>query len=196
MTKSRLETFSDGVLAIIITIMVLELRVPHGNDLASLRPLLPVFTSYILSFIYIGIYWNNHHHMFNIVHHIDGRVMWKNMHLLFWLSLFPFGTSWMGENASASIPVAIYGVILICAGMAYYLLSRELIRVHGRDSLLAIAIGKDRKGIISVAIYAIGIAMAFVDTRISLGLYVMVAFIWFIPDRRIEKKVDVHEKID
>ncbi len=187
MTKSRLEAFSDGVIAIIITIMVLELKVPHGAELSALSPLLPVFMSYVLSFTYVGIYWNNHHHMIHAVKHVNGRILWANLHLLFWLSLIPFTTAWMGENHAAPIPVAMYGVDLLMAGIAYYILARSLIAHHGKDSTLARAIGKDVKGIISVVLYAIAISVSFFNEMISLGVYIFVAIIWLIPDRRIEK---------
>ena len=189
MGKGRLEAFSDGVLAIIITIMVLELKVPHGDNLASLKPLLPIALSYMLSFIYIGIYWNNHHHMFQAVQHINGKVMWANMHLLFWLSLIPFASGWMGENHFSTWPVAIYGTMLFMAAVAYHILAGALIKVHGKDSKIAAAIGKDKKGILSIAIYLIGIVMCFVNAWIGFGLYVFVAAIWFLPDRRIENKI-------
>lgn len=189
MGKGRLETFSDGVLAIIITIMVLELKVPHGDDLISLKPLFPVFVSYLLSFIYIGIYWNNHHHMMHAVHHINGRVMWANMHLLLWLSLVPFVTGWMGENHFTTLPVAVYGFVLFMAGVAYYILAHSLVQLHGKNSTLAEALGKDQKGIISVIIYAVAICLAFINAWISLALYTLVAAMWFIPDKRIEKKL-------
>ena len=189
MNKGRLEAFSDGVLAIIITIMVLELKVPHGDTISVLKPLLPVLISYILSFVNVGIYWNNHHHMMHAVEHVDGNILWKNMHLLFWLSLVPFTTAWMGENEFTTWPVALYGIVLFMAGIAYYLLSRSLVHIHDKQSPLATAIGKDRKGYMSVAIYAVAVAMAFVNTAVSLSLYAIVAIIWFIPDRRIEKKV-------
>ena len=187
MGKGRLEAFSDGVMAIIITIMVLELKVPHGADLATLQPLIPVALSYLLSFVYIGIYWNNHHHMFQAAGTVSGRVLWSNLHLLFWLSLVPFATAWMGENHFAARPVALYGVVLFMAGAAYHVLARALIAHHGRDSRIAIAIGLDRKGIASNIIYAVAIACSFLDPRISCALYVVVAMIWFIPDRRIEQ---------
>jgi uncharacterized membrane protein len=193
MRKGRLEAFSDGVLAIIITIMVLELKVPHADNIASLKPMLPVFISYILSFIYIGIYWNNHHHMMHLVEHVNGKVLWLNMHLLFWLSLVPFASGWMGENSFTTGPVALYGVMLFMAGFAYYLLSQALIQHHGRDSALAQAVGNDKKGKLSVAIYFIAIVIAFVYPKVSLALYAIVAGIWFIPDQRIEKKL-VHEE--
>lgn len=189
MGKGRLEAFSDGVIAIIITIMVLEMKVPHGNNLAALKELLPVFLSYILSFVMIGIYWNNHHHLFHAVQHISGKVMWANMHLLFWLSLMPFATGWMGENNFTKLPVALFGIVLFMSGMAYYILARAIIHVHGKNSKIAEAIGKDSKGIISVVIYFFAILLAFVNSWISMGLYVVVACIWFIPDRRIERKI-------
>jgi uncharacterized membrane protein len=187
MGKGRLEAFSDGVIAIIITIMVLELRVPHGAELSALAPLVPVLLSYVLSFVYIGIYWNNHHHMLTATHKVNGRILWSNLHLLFWLSLVPFVTGWMGENHFAAVPVAIYGVVLIMAAVAYTILARFLVALHGKDSTLALAIGKDSKGTVSLILYAVGIPLAFVDPRISMTCYVLVAIIWFIPDRRIEK---------
>ena len=186
MGKNRLEAFSDGVIAIIITIMVLELKVPHGTDLAALSPLVPVLLSYVLSFIYIGIYWNNHHHMLHAVHKVNGGILWANLHLLFWLSLTPFVTGWMGENHFAPIPVALYGVDLMMAGVAYYILAHALIAHHGKDSPLAIALGKDFKGIISVAIYAVAVGLSFVNPWFSIALYVVVAVMWLVPDRRIE----------
>ena len=194
MGKGRLEAFSDGVIAIIITIMVLELKVPHGDDLNSLKPIFPVFLSYILSFINIGIYWNNHHHMMHIVQHVNGKVLWANAHLLFWLSLIPFTTAWMGENHFTTWPVALYGIILLMAGAAYYILARSLIRLHGKNSTIAKAIGKDRKGIISEVFYFVGIVLAFINPWIGLSSYFIVTAIWLIPDRRIEKKL-VHEDI-
>ncbi len=187
MNKGRLEAFSDGVLAIIITIMVLGLKVPIGDHPGALRPLLPAFLSYVLSFIYLGIYWNNHHHLWQAVQRVNGRILWANMHLLFWLSLVPFATAWMGANHFAPWPVALYGAVLWFAGLAYYFLSQSLIAHHGTDSFLAHAIGRDFKGKVSVAIYAIAISLAFVATWISCALYVVVAIMWFIPDRRIEK---------
>ena len=187
MGKGRLEAFSDGVLAIIITIMVLELRVPHGADLAALRPLVPVLLSYVLSFVYIGIYWNNHHHMLTATHKVNGRILWANLHLLFWLSLIPFVTGWMGENHFATVPVAIYGVALLMAALAYTFLARSLVAYNGQDSALARALGKDYKGNVSLILYAAAIPLAFVDARIAMTDYVLVAVIWFVPDRRIEK---------
>ena len=189
MGKGRLEAFSDGVLAIVITIMVLELKVPHGDDLASLSKLLPVFISYVLSFVYIGIYWNNHHHMLHAAKEVNGNIMWANMHLLFWLSLVPFATAWMGENHFTTLPVALYGVVLAMAAIAYFILSRALIQHHGPTSPLAQAVGKDQKGKWSVYIYAIAIGLALVNPWISMSLYTVVAAIWFIPDRRITKKL-------
>jgi uncharacterized membrane protein len=190
MGKVRLEAFSDGVLAIIITIMVLEIKVPHGNILEDLEPLLPIFMSYILSFIYIGIYWNNHHHLMHVVTKVSGAVLWSNIHLLFWLSLVPFATAWMGENHFSKWPVILYGLILLMAGFAYYILSQCLLKMHGKNSTLAQAIGKDRKGIISLILYIIGIACSFINPWIGFSIYVIVAAIWFIPDRRIEKKIN------
>ena len=187
MSKSRMEAFSDGVIAIIITVMVLELRVPHGPQLAALRPLIPVLLSYLLSFIFLGIYWNNHHHMLQAVKQISGPVLWANLHLLFWLSLIPFVTGWMGENYAAAWPVALYGIVLLAAAIAYYILARALISVNGRDSALAIAFGRDVKGKVSPAIYSLAIPLAFVNAWISCALYVVVAIIWLIPDRRIER---------
>jgi uncharacterized membrane protein len=191
MGKGRLEAFSDGVLAIIITIMVLEIKVPHGDVLEDLKPLLPIFMSYILSFIYIGIYWNNHHHLMQVVNKVSGAVLWSNIHLLFWLSLVPFATAWMGENHFSKWPVILYGFILMMAGVAYYILAHCLTSIHGKDSVLAKAIGKDKKGVISVVLYIVGIIAAlFIHPWIGFSLYVIVASIWFIPDRRIEKKLE------
>ena len=187
MTKGRLEAFSDGVIAIIITIMVLELKVPHETNLAALLPLAPVFLSYALSFTFCGIYWNNHHHLLQAVKHVDGRVLWANMHLLFWLSLIPFATGWMGENAFSAWPVALYGIVLLLAAIAYLGLTRILIALHGRDSVLATALGRDRKGLLSLALYLAAICLAFVHTWLACGLYVMVAVMWCIPDQRIER---------
>lgn len=185
--KTRLEAFSDGVLAIIITIMVLEMKVPHGDDLAALKPLIPVFLSYVLSFVYVGIYWNNHHHMLHATHRVSGGVLWANLHLLFWLSLFPFVTGWMGENQFESLPSALYGVVLMMAGAAYWILARVIISSEGSDSLLARAIGTDKKTKISVLLYALAIPIAFFNQWISQALYVAVALMWLLPDRRIEK---------
>jgi len=187
MGKGRLEAFSDGVIAVIITIMVLEMKVPRGADLAALMPLAPVFLSYVLSFIYVGIYWNNHHHMLHAVQHVSGRVLWANLHLLFWLSLVPFVTGWASEDLLAALPVALYGVVLFMAGVSYYLLARVLVAYHGKDSSLAHEIGKDYKGLTSLFIYALAIGLAFVYTWFSCALYILVAVMWFIPDRRIER---------
>jgi uncharacterized membrane protein len=189
MTKGRLEAFSDGVMAILITIMVLELGVPHGDRLEDLAPLGPIFLSYILSFLNLGIYWNNHHHLLQAASRVDGRILWANLHLLFWLSLFPFGTAWMGENSFAEIPVAAYGVVLLAAALAYYLLVRALIAREGRDSLLGQAVGNDRKGKISPLLYAIAIPIALVAPWVSFVIYVLVAMIWFVPDLRIERRI-------
>jgi uncharacterized membrane protein len=187
MSKNRMEAFSDGVIAIIITIMVLELKAPRGIDPAALRPLIPVFLSYVLSFVFLGIYWSNHHHLLQAIKHVDGRVLWANLHLLFWLSLIPFATAWMGENRFAPWPVAVYGVVLLLAAIAYFILTRALIALHGRDSVLGTAVGRDRKGKISIAIYAAAIPLALAGPWISCALYVLVAVLWLIPDRRIEK---------
>lgn len=187
MVKGRLEAFSDGVLAIIITIMVLELKVPHGANWAALRPLISVFFSYVLSFTFIGLYWNNHHHLLQAVRHVNGRILWANMHLLFWLSLIPFVTGWMGENHFAALPVALYGTVLLFAAFAYFILTRTLISHHGKDSAIAIALGKDFKGKVSVVLYAIAIPLAFVNSWFACALYVLIAIVWLIPDRRIEK---------
>ncbi len=188
-----MEAFSDGVIAIIITIMVLEMKVPHGDTLDALSPVLPVFLSYVLSFIYIGVYWNNHHHMLSVAEHVNGKVLWANTHLLFWLSLVPFTTAWMGENHFTRWPTVLYGIVLFMAATAYYILSQLLIALHGKDSLLARAVGKDKKGVISMVIYFIAIALAFFNPAISLIMYAAVAAIWLIPDRRIEKKIGRHE---
>ena len=187
MGKGRMETFSDGVIAIIITIMVLELRVPHQSNLAALGPLVPILLSYLLSFIFLGIYWSNHHHMLHAVEHVNGGVLWANLHLLFWLSLVPFVTAWMGENHFAPGAVAMYGVVLLFASIAYFILSRTLISLHGRDSLLATAVGRDFKGLISALIYLVAIPLALVRWWLACTLYVLVAIIWLVPDRRIER---------
>jgi uncharacterized membrane protein len=187
MNKNRLEAFSDGVIAILITIMVLELKVPHGADLAALRPLIPVFLSYVLSFVFLGIYWNNHHHLIQSIRNVNGQILWANLHLLFWLSLVPFVTAWMGENNFAAVPVACYGGVLLLSAIAYTILTTTLIRHHGKDSTLAIAMGKDVKGKISIAIYALAILLTFVNPWLSCGLYISVAILWLIPDRRIER---------
>ena len=190
MHKNRLEAFSDGVLAIIITIMVLEIKVPHGATLDTLRPLLPVFFSYVLSFVYVGIYWNNHHHMLHAAKKVSGAALWANLHLLFWLSLLPFASGWMGENHFSPVPVALYGVVLLMAAFAYWLLARAIIKADGADSLLAKAIGKDRKGNASVALYLIAIPATFFNEWIAEAIYVGVALMWLIPDRRIEKALE------
>ena len=187
MSKGRLEAFSDGVIAIIITIMVLEMKVPHGTDGAALRPVLPVLLSYILSFIYCGIYWNNHHHLFQLVRQVGGAVLWANLHLLFWLSLIPFVTGWMGENHFARLPVALYGVVLLCAAAAYRILVLALLGHHDRDSTLARAVGRDRKGKISVALYALAIPLAAFSAWPAAAIYFGVAMMWLIPDMRVEK---------
>ncbi len=192
MTKGRLEAFSDGVLAIIITIMVLELRAPAGHSWSALRPLLPVFGSYVLSFLYLAIYWNNHHHLLQAARHVNGRVLWANLHLLFWLSLFPFCTAWMGDSHFATVPVAAYGVVLLLAACAYYLLVRALIARHGRDSALAAAIGDDRKGRASVAVYAVAIPASVITPWLSCALYLAVALLWLVPDPRIERALAAH----
>jgi uncharacterized membrane protein len=187
MGKGRLEAFSDGVIAIIITIMVLELKVPHGEGLDALAPLIPVFLSYVLSFVYVGIYWNNHHHMLHACHRVTGPILWANLHLLFWLSLFPFATGWMGENHFAAVPSAAYGVVLIMAGIAYLTLQQVIIASQGRDSLLKKAVGSDWKGKFSLVTYAVAIATAFWSQWIAQCLYVLVAVVWLVPDRRIER---------
>ncbi len=187
MSKGRMEAFSDGVIAIIITIMVLELKAPHGDDPAALVPLIPAFLSYVLSFIYLGIYWNNHHHLLQAVRHIGGGVLWANLNLLFWLSLIPLATAWMGENHFAPLPVAVYGVCLLGPAVAYYILVRALLAHHERDSALARAIGVDFKGKISVVVYVLAIPLALVSSWIACALYVGVAIAWLVPDRRIEK---------
>jgi uncharacterized membrane protein len=186
MARTRLEAFSDGVIAILITIMVLELRVPQGTDWAALRPLLPVFLAYVLSFVNLGIYWNNHHHMLYTVEQVNGKILWANLHLLFWLSLFPFMTGWMGENGFASLPVAAYGVVALMAAIAYYTLQKTVIALHGASSKLAVAVGKDMKGKASPILYLSAIPLAFLDRWLSVALYVVVALIWLIPDPRIE----------
>jgi uncharacterized membrane protein len=188
-SKGRLEAFSDGVIAILITIMVLELRVPQGTDWEALRPLLPVFLTYVLSFVFLGIYWNNHHHMLHVTERINGKVLWANLHLLFWLSLVPFVTGWMGENHFAALPTAVYGVVLIMAAVAYTILLNTILAAQGPASKLAAAVGKDTKGKLSLLLYAAAIPLAFVNQWISDGLYVTVALIWLVPDRRIESRV-------
>lgn len=187
MTKTRLEAFSDGVIAIIITIMVLELKVPHGAEWSDLAKLLPVFLSYVLSFIYVAIYWNNHHHLMHTCHRVDAAILWANAHLLFWLSLIPFATGWMGENHFARLPTAFYGVALLMPALAYYLLQLAIIRKNGNDGLLATALGRDLKGKLSPFAYVAGIAFAFYIPWVSLAIYVGIALIWLVPDRRIEK---------
>jgi uncharacterized membrane protein len=189
MKKTRLEAFSDGVIAIIITIMVLEMKVPHGIELSDLRSLIPVFSSYVMSFVYISIYWNNHHHLLHAVEKVNGKILWANAHLLFWLSLVPFVTSWMGENNFAEWPVALYGTVMLFTAIAYTILVRTLLAQHGKDSLLAKAIGSDRKGKISLLLYIIGITLSFVQPAFGYSLYILVALIWLIPDSRIEKKL-------
>jgi uncharacterized membrane protein len=187
MSTSRLEAFSDGVLAIVITIMVLELKVPHGDDLTALRPLIPVLLSYVLSFIYIGIYWNNHHHMLHVTERVTGPILWANLHLLFWLSLVPFATGWMGENHFAPAPMAVYGIPLLMAAVAYWILQRTIMNTQGRESLLAVAVGNDLKGKLSVILYLVAIPSAFLHQWIAGAIYVFVALMWLVPDRRIER---------
>lgn len=189
MTKNRLEAFSDGVLAIIITIMVLELRVPHGADLDALSPLVPVFASYVMSFIYLGIYWSNHHHLLQAVKFVNGAVLWANLHLLFWLSLIPFVTAWMGENSFAQMPVALYGVALLMPAIAYYILVRVLINSHEENHTLREAVGKDKKGQVSIVLYITAIGLSFVHPLFACAIYILVALIWLVPDKRIESKV-------
>jgi uncharacterized membrane protein len=190
MSKNRLEAFSDGVMAILITIMVLELKAPHGVELDALKPLLPVFLSYVLSFIYLAIYWNNHHHMLHTVKHVSGGILWANLHLMFWLSLLPIATAWIGENYVAPVPTALYGFVLLMAAIAYYILQRAIIVRHGRDSLLAAAIGPDWKGKLSPVLYLSAIPLSFVHPWIGNGLYVLVALMWLVPDRRIERALE------
>lgn len=190
MKTNRLEAFSDGVFAIIITIMVLELKVPHDADINALRPLLPIFLTYLLSFIYLGIYWNNHHHLLHVCRQVSAGIMWANLHLLFWLSLFPFVTGWMGENEFQSIPSALYGGVLLMAALAYYILQTLIIRLAGRDSKLARVIGSDRKGKLSLVFYAIAIGLSFFKPWIAACIYIGVALMWLIPDRRLAKALD------
>jgi TMEM175 potassium channel family protein len=190
MEKNRLEAFSDGVLAIIITIMVLELKVPHGSDLDVLKPTLPVFLTYVLSFLYLGIYWNNHHHLLKACRKVNGAIMWANLHLLFWLSLFPFVTGWMGENQFKPMPSALYGSVLLLAAIAYYILQSLIIAGQGRDSKLAAAIGRDFKGKLSPVLYAVAIVAAFFRPWIAGCIYIFVAFLWLVPDRRLARAVD------
>ena len=196
MKKGRIEAFSDGVLAIIITIMVLEIKVPHGSELSDLKPVIPVFLSYVLSFIYIGIYWNNHHHMMATVKKVTGDVLWANLHLLFWLSLIPFSTGWMGENHFGAMPLALYGLNLLMAALAYFILQTRIIKNHGKNSVLANAIGRDLKGKISPVLYTLGIAATWINPWISGSLYVAVALIWLIPDKRIERIINTTEEDD
>jgi uncharacterized membrane protein len=191
MTTARLEAFSDGVIAIIITIMVLEMKIPHGNGLEELRPLLPVFLSYVLSFFYVGIYWNNHHHMLHAGTVATGAMLWANLHLLFWLSLFPFTTGWMGENHFTAVPTALYGVVLLMAGIAYYLLQQSIIGAQGQDSILKRAIGRDWKGKLSPVLYIVAIVATLRSPRIAQAVLVIAALIWLIPDRRIEKHLAI-----
>jgi uncharacterized membrane protein len=186
MSKGRLEAFSDGVLAIIITIMVLELKAPHSTDPDALVPLIPALLSYLLSFVFVAIYWNNHHHLLQTARHVSGGILWANMHLLFWLSLVPFVTNWMGDSSFAPWPVAAYGVVMILAAIAYYILTRALIATHGEDSALAVAVGRDYKGLVSLLLYAVAIPLSFVYAYAACALYVLVAILWLIPDRRIE----------
>ena len=190
MRTGRLEAFSDGVLAILITIMVLELKVPHGTDLAALKEVGPVFCGYVLSFIFIGIYWNNHHHMLHTAEHISGGILWANLHLLFWLSLVPFATAWIGENRRASLPTAAYGVVLLAAGVAYVILQQAIVRKQGAHSKLRELIGRDVKGKLSPVLYMLAIGLAFVHTLLAQALYVSVALMWLVPDRRIESKLE------
>jgi uncharacterized membrane protein len=187
MQKSRMEAFSDGVLAIIITIMVLEMKAPRGSSIADLLPILPVFISYVLSFLYIAIYWNNHHHLLQTVRHVNGKILWANINLLFWLSLLPFVTAWMGTNDFGLWPVVFYGIVLMMAGTAYYILTRTIIASHGKDAALSRAVGKDRKGILSLVVYAAGIALSFIHPYIGFTIYFIVSAWWLVPDKRIEK---------
>jgi uncharacterized membrane protein len=189
MKKTRMEAFSDGVLAIIVTIMVLEMKVPHGDDMPALKPLLPVFLSYIVSFIYICIYWNNHHHLLQVVQNVNGKVLWANNHLLFWLSLFPFATGWMGENHFSTLTVVVYGIVLMMAGVAYFILVRVLLNSDISNVKLAKAVGNDKKGRLSVIFYAVAIPLSFVHPYIGCFFYLLVAAIWLIPDKRIEKQI-------
>jgi len=191
--KNRLEAFSDGVIAIIITIMVLEMKAPHGTGLADLKPILPVFLSYVLSFIYIGIYWSNHHHLLHATHRVSGGILWANLHLLFWLSLVPFVTGWMGENHFAALPAALYGLVLLLAGVAYVVLQRMIVTRQAGDSSLASELGRDRKGKLSLALYVVGIGLAFVSPWLAAALYALVAAMWLIPDRRLERALKEHD---
>ncbi len=194
MGKNRLEAFSDGVIAIIITIMVLELKIPHEIALSALVPLWPVFATYVLSFIYVGIYWNNHHHLLHSTQRVSAAILWSNLHLLFWLSLFPFATGWMGENHVAATPTAVYGFVLLMAAIAYYILQRAIVALQGPNSLLAAAIGRDWKGKLSPVLYLLAIPLAFLNSWISNGLYILVAALWLVPDRRIERALQHHEE--
>jgi uncharacterized membrane protein len=189
MNKSRMEIFSDALFAIIMTIMVLEMKVPHRGELSALSAVLPVFLSYVLSFLYLSIYWNNHHHMLSVTHQVSGGILWANLHLLFWLSLIPFVSGWMGENRFAPVPTALYGVILLLAGCAYLLLQREILVREGPESILAATVGRDRKGRVSLLLYAVGIALAFFRPWIAGVVYLSAALMWLVPDRRIERKV-------
>jgi uncharacterized membrane protein len=190
MSKTRLEAFSDGVMAILITILVLELKIPHAADWEALRPLAPVFLTYVLSFIFLGIYWNNHHHLLHTMDTVNGRILWANQHLLFWLSLIPFVTGWMGENHFAQLPTAIYGVVMLCSALAYYILVRAIIAQQGAGSKLAAAVGRDVKGIMSPALYTVAIGSTLVNPAIAQGLYAFVALMWLVPDRRIESTLN------
>ena len=190
MQRNRLEAFSDGVIAIIITIMVLEMKVPHGTDLAALKPILPVFLSYVLSFIYIGIYWSNHHHLLHATHRVSGGILWANLHLLFWLSLVPFVTGWMGENHFAALPAALYGLVLLLAAVAYFVLQKAIVARQGNDSVLAGELGRDRKGKLSLVLYVVGIGLAFVSPWLAAGIYALVAAMWLVPDRRLERVLE------
>jgi TMEM175 potassium channel family protein len=187
MTTARMEAFSDGVIAIVITVMVLEMRLPHGSDLSAARPLVPVLLSYLLSFVFLGIYWTNHHHLLQVAEQVTGAVLWANLHLLFWLSLTPFVTNWLGETRFAAWPVALYGGVLLCAAIAYFILVRTLLSLHGDQSVLATALGRDFKGKISILIYLVAIPLAFFRPWLACSLYVLVAVMWLIPDRRIER---------
>jgi len=189
MSKGRLEAFSDGVIAILITIMVLELKTPQGFDLVALRPMIPVFLAYVLSFIVLGIYWNNHHHMFHATDRVNGAILWANLHLLFWLSLIPAVTAWIGETSSAPVPTAVYGAVLLMAGVAYYILTRTIVRHLGPHSAIALAVGKDVKGMVSVVMYAAAIPLAFVSRWMADAIYVAVVLMWLVPDRRIESRL-------
>ncbi|MCB9080175.1 MAG: DUF1211 domain-containing protein [Lewinellaceae bacterium] len=190
MKSNRLEAFSDGVLAIVITIMVLEIKVPEGHDLEDLKPLIPIFLSYVLSFIYLGIYWNNHHHLMHTVDRVTGGILWANLHLLFWLSLVPFVTGWMGEHSFGAIQMGLYGIVLLMAGMAYNILQVLIIKSHGRDSILARAIGQDLKGKASLVLYLIAVASCWVNSWVAGGIYILVALMWLIPDKRIEQLME------